>query len=101
MLQRQTLINQLYSAGDSVIEQTSAQHTPFHAAFQIRAAPAPQQAFQQWLKEAAVASDSANPADAALPAPVAAEKEPGQSTRLQADNKGQHTTPAKLEGYSS
>ena len=100
MLQRQTLINQLYSTGDSIIEKATGHHT-LHTAFHIHSAPPPHQAFQDWLREAAVASASTPiPADQPLSAEQAEQQEPGQSTRLQADNKGQHTTP-KLEGYAS
>lgn len=101
MLQRQTLINRLYSTGESIIEKTYPHGSCLTSAFHVHAAPAPGEAFRSWLASAAVEA-SAEPIAANAPIPPENDtKEPGQSTRLQADNKGQHTTPATLEGYSS
>jgi len=103
MLQRQTLINRLYSTGDSIMEKAYPHESSLTSAFHVHAAPAPGEAFRAWLASAAVEPAAEPlPADAPIPSEEAAgQKEPGQSTRLQADNKGQHTTPAGLEGYSS
>ena len=101
MLQRQTLINRLYSTGESIIEKAYPHESCLTSAFHVHAAPAPGEAFRAWLAAAAVEAAPV-PLDANAPIPPEnATHEPGQSTRLQADNKGQHTTPASLEGYSS
>ncbi len=104
MLRRQTLISQLYGTGHSILETARPLETHLHStAFYLRAAPAPAESFRQWLAEASVAGlpAEATPANRALPIEQADKREPGQSTRLVPDNKGQHSTPKNLEGYSS
>jgi len=106
MLRRQALIGQLYSTGHNILEGREV--TPpseaqlFQSAFALKSAPAPAESFRQWLAEAAVEEPAQPaPADKALPLRQAQEREPGQGTRTVADNKGQHSGPAKLEGYES
>lgn len=59
MLQRQSLINQLYSAGDSIIEKSLASSSPssLHSSFTFKSGPASHSSpFQAWLAQAGVDS---------------------------------------------
>jgi hypothetical protein len=73
MLQRQSLINQLYSSGESIIEKSIASGKPAgslssSSSFTLKTAPSYPRAFQAWLASAHISGDSATPTGEALPA---------------------------------
>ena len=57
MLQRQSLINQLYSSGESIIEKSISSHSSIPSSFTLTSSPGSSTgAFQQWLASASIAS---------------------------------------------
>jgi len=113
MLQRQTLISQLYSAGDTVLSHCPTHHhsSSFPSSFHIRPQAAPGDAFAQWIRSASIRGEDplvedarilgTNRADRPTPLEKAQEMEAGESTRLQSgDMKGMHQK-SKVDGYES
>lgn len=61
MLQRQSLINQLYSSGESIIEKTSSSHLPA-SSFTLKSSASYPVAFQDWLRAAQIGTNEPEPA---------------------------------------